>query len=258
MDPRIKEIFFEIHKDLPRQGPGDFESTKRAFSMIKDLPGEPRILDIGCGPGMQTLDLTRLTAGSIVAVDNHQPFLDTLSARVREAGLTKRIQVVNGDMASLRFEKSSFDVIWAEGSIYLMGFERGIRDWNSFLRPGGYLAVTEVTWLKPNPPKELKGFWEAEYPAIRDVEENTRTIAGAGCELAGHFTLPESAWWEHYYRPLEKRLPGLRSRYQDDDAALGLIEMEQAEIDLYRKYSDYYGYVFYVMRGKERGLRQRP
>ena len=96
-----------------------------------------------------------------------------------------------------------------------------------------------------------KDFWEAEYPAIRDVEENTRTIADTGCELAGHFTLPESAWYEHYYQPLEKRLVDLRRRYQDDDEALELIEVEEAEIDLYRKYSDYYGYVFYVMRRKQ-------
>jgi len=250
MDERIKDIFFEIHEDLPRQGPGDFESTKKAFSMLEDLPGVPRILDIGCGPGMQTLDLATLTKGRIVAVDNHQPFLDTLSTRAKECGLTKQIQVVNDDMATLRFAKGSFDVIWAEGSIYIIGFERGIQEWKAFLRSDGNLAVTEVTWLKPNLPKELKDFWEAEYPAIRDVEENTRTIADTGCELAGHFTLPESAWWDYYYQPLESRLVDFRRRYQEDEEALELIAMEQAEIDLYRRYSDYYGYVFYVMRGK--------
>ena len=250
MDQRIKDLFFEIHEGLPRQGPGDFESTKRAFAMLRDLPGEPRILDIGCGPGMQTLDLAGLTAGRIVALDNHQPFLDTLSTRAEESGLSKQIQVVNGDMASLQFGEGSFDLIWAEGSIYIIGFERGIRDWKMFLRAGGHLAVTEVTWLKPNPPQELKDFWGAEYPAIRDVEVNMRTIAQTGCALVGHFTLPESAWWSHYYHPLEKRLVDFRRRYQEDEEALELIAMEQAEIDLYRRYSDYYGYVFYVMRGK--------
>jgi SAM-dependent methyltransferase len=198
---------------------------------------------------MQTLDLARLTAGRIVAVDNHQPFLETLSSRATEAGLAERIQVVNGDMAKLQFQERIFDVIWAEGSIYLMGFERGIREWSAFLKPGGYMAVTEVTWLKPNPPKELKDFWEAEYPAIRDVEANARTITGTGCEFVGHFTLPESAWWEHYYRPLEKRLGHFRRELQEDEEALEVVTMEQTEIDLYRTYADYYGYVFYVMRG---------
>lgn len=248
MDEKMPKMFFEIHKDLPREGPGDSESTQTAFSMLTDIPESPRILDIGCGPGMQTMDLIKLTTGFIVAVDNHQPYLDALTEKMVEEGLIHRIQVINGDMLALKFQEDFFDLIWAEGSIYIVGFEKGINAWKPFLKEGGYLAVTEVSWLKPDAPEELKTFWENAYPAIQDIEGNFEIIRRAGYEIVGSFTLPESAWWDNYYIPLEQRLNIFRENHEGDDAAMELYESELAEINLYRTYSDYYGYVFYIMQ----------
>ena len=53
------EYFFELFGDLPRQGPGCGEATLRALELLKDLPPQPKVLDIGCGSGMQTLILAR-------------------------------------------------------------------------------------------------------------------------------------------------------------------------------------------------------
>jgi len=47
---------------------------------------------------------------------------------------------------------------------------------------------------------------------------------------------------------IEKKLQDLRQHYQNDAEALEVIDMEQSEIDLYRKYSKYYGYLFYIMQ----------
>lgn len=248
MDEKMRKMFFEIHKDLPREGPGDSGSTRKAFSMLTDIPVSPRILDIGCGPGMQTMDLIKLTTGTIVAVDNHQPYLDTLTEKMVEEGLSHRIQVIHSDMLALEFQKDFFDVIWAEGSIYIIGFEKGINAWKPFLKEGGYLAVTEVSWLKPNAPEEVKTFWGNAYPAIQDIEGTLEMIRTAGYGIVGSFTLPESAWWGNYYTPLEQKLKIFREKHEGDDAAIELYESELDEINLYRTYSDYYGYVFYIMQ----------
>jgi ubiquinone/menaquinone biosynthesis C-methylase UbiE len=239
--------FFEIHKDNPREGPGDNASTRRAFAMLKDLPPQPRILDIGCGPGMQTLELARISDGHIIAVDNHQPFLDILHRRAQEAGLSDRIEVRVQTMFDLEFPSRSFDVIWAEGAIYIIGFKKGLEEWRDYLKPGGFLAVTEVSWLKPEPPPALKNFWDINYPDIKTPEENSRTIRDSGYIETGHFVLPESAWWE-YYNPLLKRISMLRAKYAGNPEVLQELDAEQAEIAMYRKYHDYYGYVFYIMR----------
>ena len=89
------EYFYELFSSLPRGGPGDNKSTRKAFSYLKNLPDEPLILDIGCGPGMQTLELAKISNGKIIALDNYQPFLDILKQNVKKAGFNNRIITKN-------------------------------------------------------------------------------------------------------------------------------------------------------------------
>ncbi len=242
------DIFWEIHDGLPQQGPGDDASTGRAFALVPPLPECAAILDVGCGPGRQTVALAVLTGGTVTAVDTHQPFLDELKRRGRAAGVGDRIRTVNRSMSELDFPANTFDLIWSEGAVYLMGFREGLTSWRRFLKPGKCLAVSEITWLTDNPPAEVRDFWAEGYPPMKTVEQNFLVINECGYSLLGHFILPESSWWDGYYRPIEDRLRGLRAKYATDPAALEMINGEQQEIDLFRAYPDSYGYVFYVMR----------
>ena len=151
-------------------------------------------------------------------------------------------------MFSLPFLSERFDVIWAEGAIYITGFERGLEEWRRCLRPGGYVAATHLSWLTSEIPDEPREFWSRNYPAMRAVEENARIATRCGFELLECFTLPESAWWNEYYSPMESRLLSLREHYRGDDEALAVIESSSEQIDLYRRFARYYGYVFYVLR----------
>jgi ubiquinone/menaquinone biosynthesis C-methylase UbiE len=247
-EDRMMQIFFEIHSDLPREGPGDNRSTEKAFSMLSDLKKNPYILDVGCGPGMQTLDILGLTDGSIVAVDNHQPFLDQLSKKLMQKDIVSRVQIVNADMSSLEFPPATFDLIWSEGAAYIMGFENALNTWKRFLAKQGYLAVTELTWTRPDPPEEIQRYFAEEYPAMKNTKSNLDAVRRAGYSVVGHFTLPESSWWDHYYTPIEKKLSAFREKYKDDPEALAVVDLHEVEIAMYRKYSDFYGYVFYVMQ----------
>jgi len=242
------DIFFELHQDLPREGPGDNPSTRKALALLMELPPRPLILDIGCGPGMQTVELARCTNGTIIAVDTHQPFLEKLKQRAQAEVLSGKITAINMSMFALEFEAKSFDAIWSEGAIYIMGFEHGLRACQPLLKPGGYVAVTEISWLRPQPPSEVQIFWVANNPGMRTVEENLEIVRAAGYSQVGHFVLSPSAWWEGYYAPQEARIAMLRDKYRDDVEAIQLLDESQLEIDLYRKYSDWYGYVFYIMQ----------
>lgn len=242
------DLFFAIHKDLPREGPGDDASTARAFSLIPGLPPKPRILDIGCGPGQQTCMLARVSGGQVTAIDNHRPFLAALERLALSTGLGGQIIPLVGDMAALDFPDASFDVLWSEGAIYILGFERGLQEWRRLLKPGGALAVTEISWLVENLPTEALEFWRRDYPQMKSVAENLEIISRCGYQLLGHFTLPQSAWWEGYYTPLLARVERLQPEYAADPYALSLFESTREEIALYRKYADSYGYQFYVMR----------
>jgi ubiquinone/menaquinone biosynthesis C-methylase UbiE len=242
------DLFFEIQADLPRQGPGCFQSTSDAFTMMTELPEEPVILDMGCGPGAQTMDLCRLSPCRITAVDTHQPFLNELKNRASQCGFSHRITTLNQCMSNPNVPDHHFDVVWAEGSIYIIGFENGLRKWKRYLKPGGYVGVTEATWLKPDPPEEIKHFWRNAYPEMQTIKGNRIRMKQAGYREIGSFVVPENAWWEPYYTPLRDNITRLRNKYRDDVEAMEMLEEAFEEITMYEQYSSWYGYVFYVIR----------
>ena len=250
MPEKMPEIFWEIHSCLPREGPGDNESTKKAFLMLEGLPENPRILDIGCGPGMQTVELTKLSGGQIVALDNHQPFLEQLKKSAKKEGVNDRIKPVKGDMFNLNYENSSFDLIWSEGAIFVIVFEKGLREWRRLLTEKGYIVVSELSWLRTDLPEEARTFMKEGYPAIKAIEENLEVAQKSGYRIVGSFVLPSKSWWDNYYTLIEAKLPSMKTRYKDDEEALQFIALEETEIEMFRNYSDYYGYVFYIMQAK--------
>ncbi len=237
-----------MHSELPREGPGDNESTEKAYLMLHELPKKPRILDVGCGPGMQTIKVAKLSNGSIEAVDNHQPFLDLLRRKASEEGVGKNIRIVNGDLFALNYPDGGFDVVWSEGAIYIIGFERGLLEWKRLLKPKGYVVVSHISWLKDNTPEELSKFWAENYPGIRTIEDNLEICRKADYRMIAHFPLPEKSWWDNYYTLIERKIPSLKSKYRSDKKALEVLACEELEINLFRKYSEYYGYVFYLMQ----------
>ena len=150
-------------------------------------------------------------------------------------------------MRSLTKDDGPFDLIWSEGAIFITGFREGLAAWRPLLTPGGGLAVSEVSWLRPDPPDECRQFFAGVHPAMTDVAANLAIVEACGYEVVGHFAQPESAWWEPFYHPLESRLRSLRERHAANAERLAVIEGIQAEIDIYRKYSAYYSNVFYLM-----------
>ena len=254
----LPEFFYEIFDpSLPRLNPGDEASTLRALNMLRSAgsgrEGKAalrfrRILDLGCGCGGQTLSLARYTEGSILALDNHQAYLDELRRRAEAAGLSGRIHPVLKDMRTLTADDGPFDLIWSEGALFIIGFREGLAACRSLLTPGGGLAVSELCWLHPDSPADCRRLFSEMYPDMTDVEAALSAIRASGYELLGYFTLPESAWWTSYYHPVEERLRLLRKRQAGNGENLSLIESVQKEIDTYRQYSAYYGSVFFVMR----------
>ncbi|HLA77544.1 MAG TPA: methyltransferase domain-containing protein [Vicinamibacteria bacterium] len=241
-------LFFEMFSGLPRQGPGDAESTRRALALVPGIGPKTRLLDVGCGTGLQTRVLAQGSPARIVAVDNHPPFVDELNRQARALGIGDRLEARVGDMRQLAFAFGAFDVVWAEGAIFVMGFETGLREWRRLLAPGGHLAVTEVAWTKPDPPPDCSAFWTQEYPAIRPVQELLQVVAECEYETVGHFPLPPSSWWDDYYRPLQHNVTHFRERHGEERDAQELADRVQREIDIWRAYSEFYSYEFFVMR----------
>jgi len=244
------EYFYELFRSLPRGGPGDIQSTRKAFGYLMNVPSNAFILDIGCGPGLQTLELAKLSNGTIIGLDNYQPFLDILMKNAVKEKVEKRIIVKNQSMLEMDLQDNTFDVIWSEGALYFMGFQNGLKKCHQLLKKDGYLAVTEAVYLKPSIPKPLQEFWDQGYPAITDVNSNLTLIQNENFMLLGHFTLPKSSWIDNYYTPMGERIKELKKKYSDNTVALQVFAECETEIKMYEMFSDYYGYEFFIKQKK--------
>ena len=223
MTEKQMKVFFDVHNGLLREGPGSAQSTQIAYSCIANKPEVPKILDVGCGPGAQTFCLANLSAAEICAIDNHAAFIGRLKQSVANRHMEHRIHPTLADMTKLSFEDGTFDIIWAEGSIYINGVENSLKQWRPFLKKAGSIAFTEISWLMDEVPPEPRQFWLDSYPEMSTVEGNVERIANSGFELTGYFILPESDWWDEYYDPISKKLPALYEKYKDDSVALKVL-----------------------------------
>ena len=241
------DYFLQIYGTLPRAGPGSNELTRKAFETIPKLPGSPRILDIGCGPGMQTVELLRITNCTVVALDFLPDMIARVKALAENAGVSDRLVTLEQDMNEMAFPEASFDIIWSEGAIYNLGFEAGLEKVKEFVKPGGYVAVSEAVWLKPDPPPEVVEFWQ-QYPEIDTVEAKLEVIRRIGYEVVGHFIFPPTAWTEPYYDPMEERIAEKAQDWSGIADAEAVLREARDEIAIFRQHSDYFSYAFFVMR----------
>lgn len=240
------DLICEYFSNMDRQGPGSEEVTIKALSFIENLPPNARIADVGCGTGTQTLTLAQNTNGHITAIDLFPQFIDILNNNVKKLNLEDKFSTIVGDMCSLSFGENELDLLWSEGAIYNIGFERGMNEWRKFIKPGGYIAVSEGTWFTPDRPKEIEDFWMDNYPEIDTISNKVAVMEKAGYVPVATFILPENCWIENFYVPHETARKKFLEKYGDNKTAQELISSQLHEERLYYKYKDYYGYVFYI------------
>jgi SAM-dependent methyltransferase len=244
------QFFLQFHRGVARKGPGTAEATADAFRRVAPLlPPSPAILDVGCGGGAQTLTLARLTPGTILAVDSYPPFVEELRQQLAAAGLEPRVTARVGDMKALGLPPGSFDLVWSEGAIFVLGFENGLRTLRPLLRGPGLVVLTEAAWLRPlaEIPHEVRVFWEEAYPAITDVAGNLALARQAGYAVLDHFTLPAEGW-AAYVDPLERSMNEVLAAHPGDPDAALAAESERREFAMFRENLGYFGYEFFLLR----------
>ena len=242
-------LLIDLHRRQYRQGPGGDSETSLAITLSAlSSKSTLAVADIGCGTGASSLVLAQELSAKVTAIDLFPEFLGELERRAKAAGVSDRIETRAASMNDPLFEDGSLDVVWSEGAIYNMGFENGIRAWGRFLKPGGVLAVTELTWLTKHRPRELTEHWEAEYPEVGTASSKLRLLEAHGYSPIGYFPLPKHCWLENYYHPLQNGFDAFVARHEGSDAARSVVEAERKEIDLYERHSDFVGYGFYMAR----------
>jgi SAM-dependent methyltransferase len=240
------DLICEYYSNFERQGPGSPEVTCKALSFIDSLTDQSHIADLGCGSGGQTMVLAQHAPGRIIGLDLFPLFVDLFNHNAAQLNLQDRVSGVVGSMDNLPFQEEEFDLIWSEGAIYHIGFNRGLKEWRKFLKMGGYIAVSEASWLTPERPAEIAAFWKDAYAEIDTIPNKVAQMQQAGYVPVATFILPDNCWTDHFYATQVKAQEEFLRKHAGNRRAEGLIATERYQAQLYDQYKEFYGYVFYI------------
>jgi SAM-dependent methyltransferase len=242
------DLLIDLHLPNPRQGPGDDAQTALALRLTGLDPAAPlQVADIGCGTGASTLALARLLPRArITAVDFLAPFLERLQQRCEAAGVADRVTAMEASMETLPLGDGQFDLLWSEGAIYNMGFENGVKSWRRFLKPGGMLVASELTWTTATRPPELQAHWAREYPEVGTASAKLGVLERHGYSPRGYFVLPETCWRDNYYGPLQAGFSDFLRRHGPSQAAQAVVAENEQEIALYEAHKAFFSYGVYI------------
>lgn len=244
-------LICDFFSRMKRQGPGSEETTLKALSFINYLTEDSLIADIGCGTGGQTMTLAKNIPSKIIALDIFPKFIDILNQNAKKSGIDKRVKGIVGSMEYLPFQDEELDVIWSEGAIYNIGFERGLNEWRRYLKPGGYIAVSESSWFTDKRPTEIHDFWMNAYPEINTIPNQINILHKAGFLPIASFILPETCWTDYYFASKIKAEKTFCKKHAGNKAAEEFVILQNYEEELYRKYKDFYGYTFFIAKKLE-------
>lgn len=200
--------------------------SRRAFDAIPHI-ASPNILDIGCGSGVVTVALARWSKGTVTGIDIDKTALRQLVMNAEQEGVTDQVTIIKKSMKKMDFPKESFDIIWAEGVIAMIGFRRGLETWKRFLKPGGYMVI---------------------HDDGQDIPQKRKQIGDCGYTLIEEFVLDEQVWWDEYYGPLALRIAQFKADATQDRVLAAKLESSQQEINGYHEQPERYCSVFFIFQ----------
>ncbi|MFC2070962.1 class I SAM-dependent methyltransferase [Chloroflexota bacterium] len=201
---------FQAGKDRVRRRLSKY--TRKAFQMIPQID-KPRILDIGCGSGESTLELSNLCDGEFTCIDIDQEMLDVFAGKANKAEIQDRVKILNLSILDMNFPGENFDIIIAEGSISVIGFERGLKEWKRLLKPGGFMII---------------------HDAQGDIGGKLKQISACGYDSLGYFELDIDVWREEYFIPFEKLVNEAQAKNTDEPGVLEMLRLARQEIDIFK------------------------
>lgn len=242
----VIDLLIEAHAGLERQGPGSSEMTRKALGFIDNLDKVSLAADLGCGSGGQTMVIAQRLKGNIIGLDLFPDFINVFNENAEKQNLGERVKGVVGHMEDLPFEKDTFDLIWSEGAIDNIGFEKGLAHWYYYIKKNGHVAVTCPSWLTNERPDDIEKFWTNAGSKLNSIEYNISILQKCGYQFIASFALPEKCWTENYFVPREEAIKVLLEKYKGNETAEDFAAENRYEAELYSKYKQYYGYVFYI------------
>lgn len=182
--------------------------TIKAYKFLPKIK-KPYILDVGCGTGIPTIELAKLSKGHVTGIDIDEDSLKILKRKIKDFGLKNQISVIKESITKMDFPKERFDIIWSEGAVFVIGFGNSIKNWRLYLKPNGFLVL---------------------HDEIKDKSKKLELIEKYGYKIIFQFDLPFEIWWNEYFTPLEKLVKSYNKKYPNDSELGRELEKDQNEI----------------------------
>lgn len=187
---------------------------------------KPDILDMGCGTGEPAIALVNLSDGIIYAVDNDQEALDWFSEKVTLMSLGDRINIYRNSVFNMDFQGLKFDIIWAEGLFNIIGFKNGLLLSSEHIKSPGILVI---------------------HDDLQHRDKKEKMISENGYNLINTFKLPDNAWWEEYYSPMENFLKSIGTDEIENKFKNELIEIESC-----KKNTEMFKSIYYILQKQQK------
>lgn len=235
--------FESIFYGLDRLGPSDNDDSLRALRLLPIHSGH--VLEIGCGKGATTHLIVQHSDFTLTALDNDEYHLNCLKEKIKNKSFEDRISTICASMTTMPFERGQFDLIWSEGSAYIMGVKQALKQWQLFLKPHSYLVITDLIWLTDSPDFEVMAFWQKNYPGMVTKEQRSKDMIKAGYEILDSFTQSEQSW-RNYLEPLKQKL----NKLENVDFKSNALNDLRQEIQIHEQYLGQYGYQVFILKVK--------
>lgn len=107
------------------------------------------VLDVGCGPGIDTADLGAIVGptGRVVGVDADADMVELASKRAEEFGVRAWVEHQHADASRLPFPDDEFDGVHSERLIqHLADPSETVEEFIRVVKPGGRVVVVDTDW----------------------------------------------------------------------------------------------------------------
>nr|WP_240734011.1 class I SAM-dependent methyltransferase [Dyella soli] len=193
-------------------------------TVSREIPAESRLLDLGCGTGIDALEFAR-RGYQVAATDWSPQMVGRTRARAAAAGLESHVTVAHLGVQELHRLDEQFDGIYSNfGPLNCAPDLHAVAaECARLLRPGGKLVFSVIGRICP---------WEVVHYTLRGRFSRARVRAARGATAVG---MNKHTIWTQYYLPREFYAAFAASFSLEGYRALSLFMPPPYLVDYYRR-----------------------